>query len=91
MGDGRVCEIFVYVEDCGGDVCWLRVFHPHGLGVVVVKRGAEEKAFAAVLGECVLMLWLVLDKGFHADKDEGIDVVVVWAVHVGVGGNFGFF
>ena len=79
----------MYVENCGGDACGSRVFHPHGPGAVVVKLGAEDKAFAAVFGECVSMLWIIVDEGFHADGDEGSGVVVVWAVHVGVGGNFG--
>ena len=55
----------------------------------MVKRGAEDKAFDTVFGECASTLWLVVDEGFHADGDEGSGVIVVWAVHVGVGGNFG--
>ena len=77
------------MEDCGRDACGSRVFHPHLPGAVVVKRGAEEKSFATVFGECSLTLWLVADEGFHADGDKGSGVLVVWDVHVGVGGNFG--
>ena len=76
------------MEYCGGETCSSYVFHPHGPGMVVVKRGAKDKAFAAVFGEFVLTLWLVVDESFHADGDKGSGVVVVWAVHVGVGGNF---
>ena len=70
-------------------MCGLRVFHPHGPGAVVVKRGTKNKVCAAVFGKCSSTLWLVVDKGFHADGDEGSGVVVVWAIHVVVGGNFG--
>ena len=42
-----------------------------------------------MFGECALTLWLVVDKGFQANRDKGSGVVVVWAVHMGVGGNFG--
>ena len=55
----------------------------------MVKRGSKYKAFAAVFGKCALTLWLVVDKGLHANGDEGSGVVVVWVVHVGVGGNVG--
>ena len=70
-------------------MCGSRVFHPHGPGAIVVKRGAKDKAFAAVFGEFASTLWLVVDEGFHADGEKGSGVIVVWAVHVGVGGNFG--
>ena len=79
----------MFVENCGGDACGLRVFRPHVLGAIVVKRGAKKKAFAAVIGKCVLTLWLVVDEGFHADGDKRSAVIVVWAVHVGVGKHFG--
>ena len=55
----------------------------------MVKRGAKDKAFAAMFRKCVLVLWLVLDEGFYANRDEGSGVSVVWAVHVGVDGNLG--
>ena len=66
----------------------MRVFHPHGPCAVVVKRGAEDKASAEVFSKCALTLWLVVDEGFHTDGDKWSGVVVVWALHVGVGGNF---
>ena len=52
----------MFVEDCGRDACGSHVFHPHSPGAVVVKRGAKDKAFAAVFGECVLTLWLVVER-----------------------------
>ena len=51
------------VENCGGDACGSRVFHPRGTGVAVVKRGDKDKSFAAVFGECASTLWLVVYKG----------------------------
>ena len=77
----------MFVEDCGRDACVSRVFHPHGTGLVVVKRGAEDKSFAAVFGKCASTIWLVVDEGLHANGDEGSGVIVLWSVHVGVGGN----
>ena len=79
----------MFVENCGGDVCGSRVFHPHGPGAIVVKRGAKDKAFAAMFGKGVSTLWLVVDKVFHSDGEKVSGVIVVWAVHVGIGGFFG--
>ena len=67
----------MFVEDCGRDACGSRVFHPYGPGSVVVKLGAKDKAFASVLGECALTLWLVVDEVFHANRDEGSGVIFV--------------
>ena len=78
----------MFVEDYGTDACGLRDFHPHVPGSVMVKQGVDNKSFAAVFRKCVSTLWLVAGDGFHADGDEGSGVVVVWAVHVVVGGNF---
>ena len=36
-GDGESCEVFLFVEDCGGDSCGTSILHTHGLGAVVVK------------------------------------------------------
>ena len=77
------------MEDCGGDACGLRVNNPHGVDAGVVNRGAYDKSFDAVFGECALTLWLVNNKGFRADRNKGSGIVVVWAIHVGVDGNFG--
>ena len=79
----------MFLENCGRDACGSRVFHPHGPGAVVVKRGSEDKAIATVSGEGASTLCLVVDEGFHANGDEVIGSIVVWNVHVGVGGNFG--
>ena len=35
------------------------------------------------------MFWLVMAKGFHADRDKGSGVGAPWAVYRGVGGTFG--
>ena len=81
----------MFVKKCGGDACGSRVFHPHGPGVVVVKKGSADKSFAAMFGKCASMLCLFVDVGFHADGEEESAIVVVWVVHVGVGGNFGVY
>ena len=79
----------MFVENCGRDACGSHVFHPHGPGAVVVKRGSEDKAFATVFDEGASTLWLVVDKIFHANGDKGSGSIVVWDVHVGVGRNSG--
>ena len=79
----------MFVEDYDGDVCGFHVFRPHGPGAVVVKRGAKDKAFALLFGKCVPTLWLVVDEGFHVNRDKRNGVVVVWAVHVVVGEHSG--
>ena len=78
----------MFVEDCGGEACGAIILHPHGPGAVVVKRGVEDENFATVFGKGAATFWFVMDGGFHADGDEGSCLVVVWAVHVGLGRNF---
>ena len=79
----------MFVDNCGRDACGSRVFHPHGPGAVLVKRGAKDKVFAAVFSEGASTLWIVLDEVFHAERYKGSGVIVLWAVHVSVGGIFG--
>ena len=62
-----------------------RVCQPHCPSVVVVEQGAEDKALAAVFGKSAATFRFVVDEGFHANGDKGSCVVVVEAVHVGVG------
>ena len=81
----------MFVEDCGGDACGSHVFHLHFPVAVVVKLGANYKAFDAMFGKCALKLWFVLDNGFHADKEEGSGVIVVLAVQTGEGAHFGVY
>ena len=88
-GDSGRCEVFMLVKNCYGDVCGVGIFHPHGPGTILVKRCAQDKSFAAVFGNSAATFRLVVDEGFYADKDEGSCVVVMWAVHVGIGRDFG--
>ena len=55
----------------------------------MVKQGAKNEAFAVVFGKGASTFWFVMDNGFRDNGDEGSGVIVVWDVHVGVGGIFG--
>ena len=55
----------------------------------MVIRGAEDKACAEVFGECASTLWLFVEEGLHDNRDKVSGIIVVWAVHMGVGGKFG--
>ena len=88
-GDGGRGEVLMLMENRRGDARSASVRHPHCPSAVVVKRGAEDKALAAVFGESTAPFGFVVDEGFHANGDEGSCVVVMGAVHVGVSGDFG--
>ena len=83
-GDSGRCEVLVLVKNCRRDARGACIFHPHGPSALVVKRGAQDKALAAVFGKNAAMFGFVVDEGFHANGDEGSCVVVMGAVHVGV-------
>ena len=72
------------VVDCRGDARGACVCHPHCPSAVVVERGAQDKALAAVFGKSAATFGFVVDEGFHANGDERSCVVVMGAVHVGV-------
>ena len=52
------------------------------------EQSDKDPTFATVFRESKLFLGLVVDKGFHADGDEGRRVLIVGAIHVGVGRYF---
>ena len=66
--------------------CPSSIYYPWAL---MLKLCAKDKAFAAMFGKGVSTLWLVVDKVFHSDGEKVSGVIVVWAVHVGIGGIFG--
>ena len=55
----------------------------------MLERCAEDVALAAVLGEGLASVGLVVDEGFHSSGNEGRGVVVMSPVDVGVGGDLG--
>ena len=84
-GDSGRCEVLVLVKNCCRDARRACIFHSHGPSAVVVKRCAQDKTLAVMFGEGASTFWLVMDKSFHANGDEGSCVVVMGALHVGVG------
>ena len=52
------------------------------------ERSAKDPNFAIVFCESTTFFGLVVDEGFNADGDEGRRVVVVGAIHMGVGRYF---
>ena len=72
------------VKNCRRDARGACIFHPHFPSAVVVERGTQDKALAAVFGESAATFGFVVDEGFHANGDEGSCVVVMGALHVGV-------
>ena len=52
------------------------------------EKSANDPTFDTVFCESVTFLGLVMDEGFRANVDEGRRVVVVGAIHLGVGGDF---
>ena len=54
----------------------------------MLKQSAKEPTFATVFCESAAFFGLVVEEGFHADGDEGCRVVVMSAIHMGVGGDF---
>ena len=87
--DRRVGDVFMLVENGGGNAGVAGVFHPDDPGAVVLERCAEDVAFATVLGESLAPVGFVVNKGFHSDGNEGSSVVVMGPVDVGVGGDLG--
>ena len=83
----RVGDVLVLVENRGGDARAAGVFHPDDPRAIVFKGGAEDVALAAVLGEGLAPVGLVVDEGFHPDGHEGRGVVVVGPVDMSVGGD----
>ena len=83
-GDSGRCEVLVLVKNCCRDARGACIFHPHGPSAVVVKRGTQDKALAAVFGEGAATFRFVVDESFHTNGDEGSYVAVAGAIHVGV-------
>ena len=77
------------VEDCGGHAGAAGVFHPDNPCAVVLEGSAEDVALAAVLGEGLAPVGLVVEERFHSDRHEGRGVVFMGPVGVGAGGDLG--
>ena len=77
------------VENGGGNAGAAGVFHPDDPGAVVLERCAEDVALAAVLGEGLASVGLIVDERFHSDGHEGRGVVVMGPVDMGVCGDLG--
>ena len=52
------------------------------------EQNAKYETFATFFCESASIFGLVVDKYFHANGYKGSCVVVMGAVHVGVGGDF---
>ena len=48
----------------------------------MLKRGAEDPAFATILPESTTILGFIMHKGFDANGDKRMHVVVVSAIDV---------
>ena len=59
------CEVLVLVKNCRRDTRGACICHPHCPSAVVVERGTQDKALAAVFGESAATFGFVLDKGLH--------------------------
>ena len=78
----------VFVKNGRWNAQCPRGFHPHFPDTVVFERSAKDPNFAIVFCESTTFFGLVVDEGFNADGDEGRRVVVVGAIHMGVGRYF---
>ena len=87
----RGSEVCVLVEDFCGESCGTCVLRPQCTGAVVDKRSADDVPFAAMLCECAPVLLFIVDECFHANRNKGCGIVVVWSIHVGVGGDLGVY
>ena len=79
-----VGDVLVFVEDCGLDSCFPRVFHPHYPLPVMLKSRVKDVSFAEMLRKCSSRLWLVVYQRLHYDWYKRCRILIVWPVYMGV-------
>ena len=60
-GDSGRCEVLLLVKNCHREAYGACIFHPHCPSAVVVERGTQDKALAAVFGESAATFGFVVD------------------------------
>ncbi len=79
----------MFEEDCGRDTGGAQSWCPYFPAAVVLVGCADDIPLGAVLGKRFAAVGFVVDKGFHAQGDERVCVVVMMTVEMRMGGNVG--
>ena len=79
----------MFQKHCSGNASGACGNRPYFPAPVVLCGCANDPSFGAVLGISLVSGGFVMDEGFHTKWNEGLCIVVVWAIEVSISRDFG--